>query len=343
MNLAHPWVLLFVPLVVWFVHRRLRRKTSVTVASTLLWPKAQPLRARVLWVLPFLRGTCIVLAFVALARPQSQSSVAVEAAEGIAIQLLVDVSSSMDMNAGAFDGTKMSRIEAAKTLVERFIAGDGDRLKGRPHDLIGLISFARYADTRSPLTFGHDALVQIVRQLQIQERPNEDGTAYGDALAIAAARLKTMDELKRGRDSFDPASIASRVIILLTDGENNSGAHLPIEAAGLARQWGCRIYAISLGDPVLESDGNPGGGAALTPAEQVLEQISTATGGIFRQAHDFESLLSVYEEIDRLERSEISTREFEIVGEWFWLPLAAGLCALALALILETTWLRVVP
>ena len=76
-------------------------------------------------------------------------------------------------------------MEIAKDLLERFIAGDGERLVGRPDDLIGLISFARYADTRSPLTFGHEALVQIVRELEIQDRPNEDGTAYGDALTLA--------------------------------------------------------------------------------------------------------------------------------------------------------------
>merc|ERR1712005_15706 len=92
------------------------------------------------------------------------------------------------------DGSGKSRMEVAKELVERFVAGDEEELEGRDGDLIGLITFARYADTRSPLTLGHNALLTIVRDLTIQERPNEDGTAYGDALAVAAARLKQLDD-----------------------------------------------------------------------------------------------------------------------------------------------------
>ncbi|MGB0257785.1 MAG: VWA domain-containing protein, partial [Coraliomargarita sp.] len=125
--------------------------------------------------------------------------------------MLVDVSSSMDMTIKDGAGKTSSRMDVAKEMVERFIIGDGDQLQGRPDDLIGLITFARYADTRSPLTFGHDALLQIVRHLTIQERPNEDGTAYGDALAIAAARLRNLDELRHSSTKVDVDSIESRV------------------------------------------------------------------------------------------------------------------------------------
>ena len=224
-------------------------------------------------------------------------------------------------------GNSTTRLEVAREMVSRFITGDGETLKGRPNDLIGLITFARYADTRSPLTSGHEALNQIVENLEIQSRPNEDGTAYGDALAIAAARLRNPRELKDN-------PIASRVIVLLTDGENNSGAHLPEEAAGLAKKWNCRIYAISLGDEGTDS---------LSSAEKVLQLISEKTGGIFRQAGDYESLLSVYSEIDQMERSKITTRSFDHTAEWFWLPLALSATALLLALTLEATHLRVVP
>jgi Ca-activated chloride channel family protein len=248
----------------------------------------------------------------------------------------------MDMNIKDADGESATRMEVAREMVADFISGDGGELKGRPDDLIGLITFARYADTRSPLTFGHDALLQIVRQLSIQERPNEDGTAYGDALAIAAARLRNPEELMHGAHAKDAGKIKSRVIILLTDGENNSGAHLPLEAAGLAKHWDCRIYAISLGEAPASGDGGVAT-ETLSPAEKVLEHISVETGGIFRQASDFETLRSVYSEIDRLERSEITTRSFERVAEWFWLPLAVAVAALLLALTLEATWLRVVP
>jgi Ca-activated chloride channel family protein len=184
--------------------------------------------------------------------------------------------------------------------------------------------------------------LQIVRDLNVQERPNEDGTAYGDALALAAARLHNLEELQFGEGSVQVGSIESRVIILLTDGENNSGAHLPLEAAGLAKAWGCKIYCISLGDT-----GRAGTGEVqveqLTSAEQTLQYISDETGGIFRQATDYASLLSVYEEIDQLERTEIATRSFDRVADWFWLPLSVAVLCLLSALIVEATVLRVVP
>lgn len=266
-----------------------------------------------------------------------------QVSEGIAIELLVDVSSSMDMTIEARDGPKRTRMEVAKELVEAFIGGDGDKLGGRDGDLIGLITFARYADTRSPLTFGHPALLQLVKGLTVQERPNEDGTAYGDALALAAARLKHLDEMKSDGSWTFAGEVASRVIILLTDGENNSGAHLPIEAAGLAKKWNCRVYCISLGDASSSSQTAVPGERVLGPADQLLEHIALETGGLFRKAFDYQSLKAVYEEIDQLERSAISTRNFNEVSEWFWLPAALAVGALAMGLILEATYLRIAP
>jgi len=318
------------------------RRTSLQVSSVGLWQDVSAGRARYLWIPVNLRRLALILLLVALARPQAGSTYDMEVSEGIAIQLLVDVSSSMDMNVRDLEGKNSSRMDVAKEMVERFIAGDGDTLHGRSEDLIGLITFARYADTRSPLTFGHDALLQIVRGLDVQERPNEDGTAYGDALALAAARLQNIEELQFGQGSVQAGAIESRVIILLTDGENNSGAHLPLEAAGLAKAWGCRIYCISLGDTQDAASGEVRV-EQLTASERTLQHISDETGGIFRQASDYESLLSVYEEIDRLERSEIATRSYDRVAEWFWLPLAVALLSLLVALILEASVLRVVP
>jgi Ca-activated chloride channel family protein len=341
MSFEYPWVLMGIPLLWWLLRGRVSR-SSLPVPSLQLWSNTNPGRGRYLWVPIALRRLVLALLLVALARPQAGSTYSLDVTEGIAIQLLVDVSSSMDMTVPAEDGSRKSRMELAKEMVARFIAGDGDSLVGRSNDLIGLITFARYADTRSPLTFGHEALLQIVDDLEIQERPNEDGTAYGDALAVAAARLQNLEELQFGKSSIQVDSIESKVIILLTDGENNSGAHLPVEAAGLAKEWGCRIYAISLG----ESDRNAGDlvkSDALTAAEQTLQFISEETGGIFRKASDYESLLSVYQEIDCMERSEISTRSFDRVAEWFWLPLGLALLCLLIALTLEATVLRVIP
>jgi Ca-activated chloride channel family protein len=341
MSFQHPWVLLLILPALWLLRRR-RKRTSITVDSVQQWPAQACGKARWLWVPPALRHVTVILILLALARPQAPSSYDAQVSEGIAIQMLVDVSSSMDMSTKTFDGQNTSRMEVAKTMVKQFIGGDGDTLNGRPNDLIGLITFARYADTRSPLTFGHTALLQIVRNLEIQERPNEDGTAYGDALAIAAARLHSLDELRGSLNPSELDSIKSRIIILLTDGENNSGAHLPIESAGLAKAWDCRIYSISLGEPTSDPK-NPNNTESLNAAEQVLEHISNETGGIFRQAFNAESLRAVYQEIDQLERSKIATQQFDRVAEWFWLPLVLSIATLLLALTLEATSLRVVP
>lgn len=348
MSFAYPWLLLLLPVpsVVMFTGRR--RRASLAVPSLKLWKHAGIGRARYLWIPTACRVIAVTLLIVALARPQAGSTHTTQVSEGIAIQLLVDVSSSMGMSMQLPDQKQMTRMEVAKELVERFIAGDGEKLTGRDGDLLGLVTFARYADTRSPLTFGHDALLQLVRTLEIQQRPNEDGTAYGDALAVAAARLQQLDDPEvRQRRSLE-GEISSRVIILLTDGENNSGQHLPVEAAGLAAHWGCRVYCISLGD-------HPAGLAnstssksiptavQLSEAERVLEHISLETGGLFRTAFDYDSLLAVYTEVDLLERARIVTRNYTRVSEWFWFPLAAGLLILLPALILEATWLRTVP
>ena len=341
MSFQNPWLLALIPVFFW-LFRRKQARTSVTVDAIAVAPNLEPGRARYLWLTVYLRQLSVLAVLVALAGPRAPASFDREVNEGIAIQLLVDVSSSMDMNTKSATGQKVSRMELAKEIVEKFVAGDGDTLAGRPHDLIGLITFARYADTRSPLTFGHEALLQIVRNLEIQERPNEDGTAYGDALAIAAARLKNLEELKHRKDPVDLDAIKSCVIILLTDGENNSGAHLPIESAGLAKAWGCRIYSISFGES-FQAINEASIIETLTPSEKILEHISQETGGLFRKAYGYESLRLVYEEIDQLERTEITLRQAEHLANFTWLSAAIALTALTLILILEATWLRVAP
>jgi len=336
MNFAHPWVLALIPVAGLLFFRKGRRDSSVPVASLRLWEHVGSGRARFLWVSRWLRFLAVAAVVVALARPQAGTTKSVQVSEGVAIQLLVDVSSSMDMTMQIPGGRKKTRMEVAKELVHDFIAGDGDKLKGRDGDLIGLITFARYADTRSPLTFGHPALLQMVKGLEVQDRPNEDGTAYGDALALAAARLEHLKEMKEdGRWSLE-GEVASRVIVLLTDGENNSGNHLPEEAAGLAKKWGCKVYCISLGDHQGEDEG-------LSSAERILEHIGNETGGVFRKAFDYDSLKAVYEEVDTLEQSAISTRNFTETSEWFWIPAAVAAALLGLAMMLEATWLRTAP
>ena len=341
MMFAFPWAFVLLPLAVWLVFRGSKRH-GVKIASVEQWSFLGKGRSRYLWMLTALELFFLVALIAAMARPQAGSSQSVEEAEGIAIELLVDVSSSMDRTVILPDRSSKTRMDIAKEMLELFIIGDGEGLNGRPNDLIGLISFARYADTRSPLTFGHKALAQIVRNLEVQDRPNEDGTAYGDALTLACARLRKLDEVEDSASSRRLSEIESRVVVLLTDGENNSGNHLPLEAAGLAKLWGSRIYTISLSEadaPALNGDGV--GEQELTAAEQVLMRISDETGGVFRRATGYESLRSIYEEIDTLETSKIETRSFAIVSERFWVPLLFALAFLGFRLWLQSTWLRV--
>ena len=341
MTFAFPWAFVLLPLAVWQVFRGTKGQ-GVRIASVEQWSLLGKGRSRFLWTLTAFELLFLFSLITAMARPQAGSSQSVEEAEGIAIELLVDVSSSMDRTVILPDRSSKTRMDIAKEMLELFIMGDGEKLGGRPDDLIGLISFARYADTRSPLTFGHKALAQIVRNLEIQDRPNEDGTAYGDALTLACARLRKLDEVEEDESSRRLSDIESRVVVLLTDGENNSGNHLPLEAAGLAKLWGSRIYTISLSEADTSTRNTVDvGEEELTAAEQVLMRISDETGGVFRRATGYESLRSIYEEIDTLETSKIETRSFAIVSERFWVPLLFALGFLGLRLWLQSTWLRV--
>ncbi len=197
------------------------------------------------------------------------------------------------------------------------------------------------------MTYGHDALVEIVRELDIQERPTEDGTGYGDALALACARLDQMGQWQpaTGKRTDDPsATVRSKVVVLLTDGENNCGLHLPEEAAGLAKKWGIRIYAISMKDDEGGSTGEERkDDEGLTDAEKLLRRLADETGGAYWKIGNATHLQEVYEQIDHLERSEIKTT---ILYHSEISPLFQYLAGVAFVLllaerILRSTWLRV--
>jgi Ca-activated chloride channel family protein len=214
--------------------------------------------------------------------------------------------------------------------------GDGRELPGRPDDLIGIIAFAGYPDTISPLTQSRDALVGVIKELTIISDPSKDGTAIGDAIALGAARLHAAEEgaiaaALRG----DRFRIKSKVMILLTDGEQNAGKRAPVDAAALAHGWGIKIYTIGVASS--GSSGFSDTSAAL------LSQIADTTGGIFRVANDEKSLRSVYTEIDRLEKSEVRSMQYLSVREYF-LPFAlAALGLLLLELAVSRTLLRRIP
>jgi Ca-activated chloride channel homolog len=339
MSFAYPWILWLLPLAL--VALRERRLAAITVAGLAVWRNV-PASRRLRWRrrLRWLPATASALLITACAGPQIERQVGEETREGVAIQLLVDISSSMEQSLAAQDGARLSRLEAVKQVVEHFI-------RNRPDDLIGLITFARYADTHSPLTYGHDALVEIVRGLDIQQRPTEDGTGYGDALALACARLEQLGSWQSaaGESHADPAAaVRSKVVVLLTDGENNCGLHLPEEAAGLAKKWGIRTYAISMKDDEQESTGDERkDDEGLTDAEKLLRRLADETGGAYWKIGNAAQLREVYEQIDHLERSEIRTTILyhAELSPWFQAFAGAAFALLLAERILRATWLRV--
>ena len=196
-TLLYPWafLLLLPAILLWFAQLRVARRRTIPFPSLdpLLSSRKPSWKTRLAWLPHALRLATLVLLTTALARPQIQRSETSLEKEGIAIEMLIDVSSSMDMRID-FRDEDATRLEVAKSVLELFVLGDGESLLGRSDDLIGIISFARYADTICPLTLSHEAVVHLARSLSINDRPNEDGTAYGDATALAAARLSTLEE-----------------------------------------------------------------------------------------------------------------------------------------------------
>ena len=339
MTFANPWILLMLPLALFPLRRR--SVSAITVSGISVWRDVPPTgRLRWLGRVRAMPAVAVGLLILAGAGPQMERQVGEETREGVAIQLLVDISSSMEQGLETGDGERVSRLEAVKQVVEEFI-------RHRQDDLIGLVAFARYADTLSPLTYGHDALVEIVRELDIQERPTEDGTGYGDAVALACARLDQMTQWQpatgtRTADGF--VAVGSKVVVLLTDGENNCGLHLPEEAAGLAKKWGIRVYAISMEDDDDSSTlSERRDDAGLTGAERLLRRLADETGGAYWKIGNAVHLHEVYERIDRLETSEIKTT---VLYRSEISPLYQYFACVALVLLLaerlfRATWLRV--
>ncbi|WP_428268526.1 VWA domain-containing protein, partial [Haliangium sp.] len=220
-----------------------RRSTGRVVFSSLslLPQRASTWRTELAWLPDAGVAVAVVALSVALAGPRVARGDSHIQREGIAIMMVVDISSSMRALDLSDEDVEKTRLDAVKEVFRSFVEGDGEDLGGRPDDAIGLVSFAGYADTRCPLTLNHASLLSIAADLEIVSERSEDGTAIGDGLGLAVERLRT-------------AESSSRVAILLTDGVDNAGVASPMEAAELARALGIKVYTIGAGtnglDPV---------------------------------------------------------------------------------------------
>ena len=333
-------LLILLPILIFRQYRQ-RRENAIPYSSVSLFEGvSKTWRQRILFLPPLLLFLSLALIITALAKPMTEVVNERQDRQGIAIEILIDVSSSMSFNI-KYGDKELPRMEVAKKVVEEFILGDGDTLSGRPDDLLGIITFARYPDTICPMTLGHTAVAHMVRQIKTNERMNEDGTAYADAIMRGVARLKIMERNPE-------TDIASKVIILLTDGENNSGDALPMSAGTFAQQYGVKVYAISIdSEPKKEitknADGTLSGPPEMSANAKLLEKIATMTGGIYRTAWSHDSLKAVYKQINELEKTKMKAVNYTDTKSAFAGFIIAALVLLSLYYFLQSTVLRVSP
>lgn len=326
MTFAHPYfflLLLLVPLAIWLYLWREKRPATFTLSTIGAFRgRKVSWRTRLCW-LPFaLALLAFISGVVALARPQSSNAYSTESTEGINIVLALDISGSM-----LAKDLQPNRFEAAKSVAGEFVSS-------RPYDNIGLVVFAGESYTQCPLTTDHAVLLNMINSVEMGLV--NDGTAIGSGLATAVNRLK---EIKEG----------SKVVILLTDGTNNSGTIAPVTAAEIAASFGIRVYTIGVGTmgealyPIQTYLGVEYVSMPVEIDEASLKQIASATGGQYFRATDNNSLHMIYEEIDQLEKVKLKVESFTQKEELFPPYLWAALILLFAALLLRSTLFRRMP
>jgi Ca-activated chloride channel family protein len=305
------WVLLLLPAFwVWYILRQSYRKVPLVLPTLSLFEPKGSNKIYYYHITFILKTIVLGLLMVALARPQSSSSSQSVKVQGIDIMLAIDISGSMLAR-----DLRPNRLEAAKRVAADFI----DK---RNSDRIGLVVYAGESFTQSPLTTDHSVIKNLLGDLQ--NGLIEDGTAIGMGLATAVNRLKD-------------SKAESKVVILLTDGSNNSGEIPPLTAAEIARTFGVKVYTIGVGTngmapmPMRYPDGRiVYERQKVFIDEETLEGIAQQTNGQYFRATDNESLADIYAKIDQLEKTEIDVKEYRKKTEEFypWVLTAAALLVL---------------
>lgn len=314
-----------VPYIVWYVMKYKQSLPSLKVPDATKYASVpKSLRIYLLHVPFALRLLLLALVVCVLARPQSKHSWNDTDVEGIDIMLAVDVSTSM-----LAQDFKPNRVEALKSIAQKFI-------EKRPNDNIGLSMFAGEAYTQCPLTTDHAVLMSLYNNADCNMAMRgiiDDGTAIGDGIMNAILRLKDSEA-------------KSKVIILLTDGVNNSGNISPLTAAEIARKYGIRIYTIGIGRNGMAPYPLPTGGTAMMPVEideSTMTQISSKTGGRYFRAQKNEELDAVYQDIDKMERTKFNVKQYSRRNELYAPFALAAMLILLLEIILRTVVLKRLP
>ena len=333
MSFAFPYAFLLLVPFLFMCYRLFRRSKRVVAFS---FPGVSQLHfhkktlKQYLACLPSILFMLGVLSFiVALARPQKLLTRTQISSEAIAIEMTVDISGSMLALDFSERGKEKTRLDVVKETFKKFV-------EKRPSDLIGLVSFGGYATTLSPLTLDHTALNSIIDELYVPGTRSgeivdelETATAVGDGLAMACTRLESH------------TNIASKIVILLSDGETNTGLITPEKATQIAKQMGIKVYTIGVGSTGMakakgfDQLGRPFVGKMyVSMDEAALKKIARETGGSYYNVRDKDALENALAKIDELEKTEIEQRMYLRAKEYFMIFLVVGgvLCLLAMLL-----------
>jgi Ca-activated chloride channel family protein len=327
---AHPlWFLLVIPwllLIIWHFGYNHRHRSKFNFPETAAMQKMGTIFQRALLQLPFaLKLIGLLLLIIAMARPRHGISEKEIITEGIDIVIAMDVSTSMKA-----EDFRPNRLEAAKDVAKSF-------LEGRKSDRIGLVIYAGEAFSQAPLTLDYSILHQSIEAMDFADE-GWDGTAIGMGIATGVNRLKDSEA-------------TNKVMILLTDGENNRGQIDPLTAANLCADFGIRVYTIGVGTrgmaPLRMRDPFTGRqvkrNVRVNIDEDLLRDIAAKTNGRYFRATNNKSLEQIFEEINTLEKSKIEVKEYTNFSEKFTWFLWPGLLAILMGVFLERTWLMRIP
>jgi Ca-activated chloride channel family protein len=332
MTFAHPLLLLLLlvlPLLAWLKGRHGQGSAFLYSSVDLVRPISGFSRSRAGSILLSLRWLALALFIVALAQPRFIKGETEIKASGIDIVIALDLSGSMASEDFIINGERISRIDLAKQVV-------GDFVDRRPNDRIGLVAFAGRAYIASPVTLDHDYLHKNLERLHLGLI--EDRTAIGSAIAASVNRLRDLKS-------------KSRIVILMTDGQNNAGKIPPLTAAEIAQTLNVKVYTIGVGirgNAPFPVGVDPFGRKAYQSMpvdidEDTLTKIADKTGGHYFRADSSETLRRIYAEIDRMEKSDAKVKKFQHYQELFGQVALAGLAVLILEMILGHTVWRKLP
>ncbi len=316
-------LILLIPYIIWYILKRKKNEATLQISDAHVYAHTPKSYKNYLLHVPFaLRVMALVFLILVLARPQTTDNWQNSEIEGIDIMMAIDISTSM-----LAEDLKPNRLEAAKDVAAQFI-------NGRPNDNIGITLFAGESFTQCPLTIDHAVLLNLIKDAKCGII--EDGTAVGMGIANAVTRLKD-------------SKAKSKVIILLTDGTNNRGDISPLTSAEMAKAFGIRIYTIGVGTNGTAPYPYPVAGTVqyvnipVEIDEKTLTEIAAITGGDYFRATSNSKLKEVYDEIDKLEKTKLTVKQFSKRQENFRIFALLSFLCILLEVLLRNSVLKKIP